>query len=924
MSRTAARKIHCAQVVLDPAAVVKELVENALDAGSTRINIRIRGKAALDSITVSDNGTGIAGDDYPALCLPSATSKLAEFEDLDSIATFGFRGEALSAICAIAKSVSFLTRTDKDVVATSLKYSSDGSLSEQTSAARPVGTTTYVEDLFHNLPVRRKDALKNATREISRCVAVVQALALISVHTRIELKVASDVKVQSQPFNPEGLRPSAQYATTPLSLSALRITARSILGGKVASSLVELSSVKVASVLPPGRGSSLGLTSNVGSESVSPNTDKRAYYGCSGLVSSASLDANGAGGRAKSSHQYIFANRRPVDIPRLVRAVNDLYRRVTGLNGASPVLILNLDLPEGTYDVNVSTDKRSLLIREEDGLLSGVVGELERVWSPKKVTAIPTQELIIRPAKNNSPSIDNGMLNTSSPSEKEEGGALPGGRGETEQYSSVSRAGQKVTQGKFPLASSNSEENGTNFDVAAESTRREAGQDKTSSQDGQESPRSHPVAATSRSEAISAEPLRTFAGCGVENFEAGRTIGHLESERQGSVGIPAENLEPKNQQKMNGDGICPYPRSELHQQKITKSLCPAKRDIGSFVARRAEVSVLPKRPKTSRNTSRISRHLNAALESGEFNLGSELSKPAKAARVRVNTDMPSSPSKKRGRGETLTTVAINWDKICNLGCDIPSHSEVSTAAHGMSGSPPDLQFEKASIAESSWSQEPTPQLLRDAEMEMGRLFRQEWFKDLEILGQFNKGFIVCRLGHDLFIIDQHASDEKYNFERLQKTTVISEQRLVRPLALEFSAQDELIVLQHIDAFRAGGFGIEYRARNVPTKRLYLRSQPVSKRTMFVQDDLQEIVAMLKTAVLQSSNFQAKVLRPPRVRAMFASRACRKSIMIGTALKKAQMSRIVRNLATIEHPWTCPHGRPTMRHLCSFPDRKQPC
>ena len=77
---------------------------------------------------------------------------------------------------------------------------------------------------------------------------------------------------------------------------------------------------------------------------------------------------------------------------------------------------------------------------------------------------------------------------------------------------------------------------------------------------------------------------------------------------------------------------------------------------------------------------------------------------------------------------------------------------------------------------------------------MSRLFRQELFLELKVLRQFNSGFTICSLGTDLFIVDQHASDEKYNFEDLQKNTIISRQNLVQPLGLEFSAQDELLVL----------------------------------------------------------------------------------------------------------------------------------
>jgi DNA mismatch repair ATPase MutL len=196
-----------------------------------------------------------------------------------------------------------------------------------------------------------------------------------------------------------------------------------------------------------------------------------------------------------------------------------------------------------------------------------------------------------------------------------------------------------------------------------------------------------------------------------------------------------------------------------------------------------------------------------------------------------------------------------------------------------------------------------------AECELVRVFKQEWFAELQIIGQFNLGFIVCLLnGKDLFIVDQHASDEKFNFEDLQASTVIQTQQLLRPLALDVAAEDELLVIENLGRFRAGGFEIEHRPANPPTRRLYLRSQPSSKRTMFVIDDLREMIATLKASGGIDAWRKEKILRPSRVRAMFASRACRKSVMIGTALSLSQMGKIVRNLGGLNSPWFCPHGR----------------
>jgi DNA mismatch repair protein PMS2 len=131
----------------------------------------------------------------------------------------------------------------------------------------------------------------------------------------------------------------------------------------------------------------------------------------------------------------------------------------------------------------------------------------------------------------------------------------------------------------------------------------------------------------------------------------------------------------------------------------------------------------------------------------------------------------------------------------------------------------------------------------DADAALSRLITKDDFAQMEILGQFNLGFIVTRLGQDLWIVDQHAADEKYNFEDLQKHTRIQSQRLVQPRALELSAADELVAREHVDVLRQNGFEVDVGENSVeddmeeggdePRRRgLHLVAQPISKNTVF--------------------------------------------------------------------------------------------
>jgi DNA mismatch repair protein PMS2 len=244
--------------------------------------------------------------------------------------------------------------------------------------------------------------------------------------------------------------------------------------------------------------------------------------------------------------------------------------------------------------------------------------------------------------------------------------------------------------------------------------------------------------------------------------------------------------------------------------------------------------------------------------------------------------------------------------------------------------------------------------------EVVRLSKND-FADMEIIGQFNLGFILakCR-NNNLWILDQHACDEKFNFERLCRETVIHEQKLMAPMPLKLSVSEESCILEHLDVFEANGFRFQHDPDKPPRHRLSLTALPHSgaqdgrKAVQFGKDDVRALCAILGTqdqddddqdgggtgvdgsgvygnnavrryaggtqsqltqsSSTNSNNANKVIARLPKAIAMFANRACRGSIMIGTALSQKEMESVVRRLSEVEHPWNCPHGRPTMRHV----------
>ncbi|MCL4133721.1 UNVERIFIED_CONTAM: hypothetical protein GTU68_008513 [Idotea baltica] len=151
--------------VLTLATAVKELVENSIDAGSSSVEVRLK-EYGSTMIEVSDNGKGVEPHDFEGLSLKHHTSKLQDFGDLIGVKTFGFRGEALSSLCALSHLI-ITTRHQNQSVGTKLVYNNNGHLVEKTPTSRQVGTTVSLQNLFHTLPVRHKECSSQPKRKIS-------------------------------------------------------------------------------------------------------------------------------------------------------------------------------------------------------------------------------------------------------------------------------------------------------------------------------------------------------------------------------------------------------------------------------------------------------------------------------------------------------------------------------------------------------------------------------------------------------------------------------------------------------------------------------------------------------------------------------------------------------------------------------------
>jgi DNA mismatch repair protein MutL len=302
---TVANKIAAGEVVERPASVVKELLENALDAGATRIIVRLVA-AGRRLIEVQDNGHGMSEENALLAVERHATSKIREAQDLDSILSLGFRGEALASISAVSRFL-LITRREGDESATQLRIDG-GILREVCRTGAPVGTRISVARLYFNTPVRAK-FLKGITTELNHCIDVVQRHAFACAGVGFQLF-----------HNERLLLDVPEHAS-------LRDRTALIWGLSFVQHMVDL-------------------------------TGEQDGFSFHGLIGSPELN------RASRSHQLFYVNRRPVSNPSMLYGFQRAYQGLLTV-GRHPVGIVLVDMNPRLVDVNIHPAKREIRFRDE-------------------------------------------------------------------------------------------------------------------------------------------------------------------------------------------------------------------------------------------------------------------------------------------------------------------------------------------------------------------------------------------------------------------------------------------------------------------------------------------------------------------------------------------------------------------------------
>ncbi|XP_078396223.1 DNA mismatch repair protein Mlh1 [Cetorhinus maximus] len=343
LEETVVNRIAAGEVIQRPANAIKEMVENSLDAKSTNIQVTVK-DGGLKLIQIQDNGTGVRKEDLEILCERFTTSKLQKFEDLSSIATYGFRGEALASISHVAH-VTVTTKTADGKCAFRASYCDGRLKAPPKPCAGNQGTQITVEDLFYNIVTRRK-ALKNPSDEYSR---IVEVMSRYAIHNS---GVSFAVKKQGETV--------ADVRTLPNASTLDNI--RTIFGNAVSRELIEVCL-----------------------------EDSKFAFKMKGYISNANYSV-------KKCIFLLFINHRLVESSALRKAIEAVYAAYLPKN-THPFLYLSLEILPQNVDVNVHPTKHEVHFLHEDSIIESVQQHVEsKLLGSNSSRTYFTQTLLPGPA----------------------------------------------------------------------------------------------------------------------------------------------------------------------------------------------------------------------------------------------------------------------------------------------------------------------------------------------------------------------------------------------------------------------------------------------------------------------------------------------------------------------------------------------
>ncbi|KAG0662577.1 hypothetical protein C6P45_001087 [Maudiozyma exigua] len=898
-------RITSGQVITDLISAVKELLDNSIDAGANQIDLIFQ-NYGIDSIECSDNGSGINEANFQTLTLKHYTSKLNEFNDIMNIVTLGFRGEALFSLCNISKLI--ITTTTHGPKANKIEYDKNGKILSNNITSRNTGTTIEVQEIFKNLPVRRRDFIKSAKNQFTKCITLLQSYAII--HEKIKFTIVN--------INSNNGRKNTILRTNKnedMSKKILNVFGPTCLRGLIEIN-ISLDLNEVHEQILKRENKLLRLMNNENSDDVLLLKESNNIIKVSGYISKSSVGI----GHNSRDRQFIYINKRPITYPAINKCFNETFKSFNNeTNVKHPIFFINFEINPNLIDINVTPDKRTVLLHNEDIIIDLLREGLIGFFESQDVSIVKSSTLQKRKIEDTDELGDIKELFDTRDEEDSKLNII-----EQQDHKRPRRNSNKIIEIYTGKNSHDNSDDLINNDTELSSIMDINRSDLPSSQvvedlfldsepisDKKESSVDDGLATSSTNEASDNNEPEAYSEIIEDQSQNDNSINRTKINLSDFKN--PEYVEPEdsivrtcNYDHCSGDESNNVVVMEIgddiiqSQVKMTQSkgliFIDDKRDnvqedlpVGDDsvisdedndddlvqVGKPMETNVRVPIPKFSEDLLSVRLKLQSICDEREklFKKKTEIY----GLDLNVNMDIENMKSNYNDVCNKLTEWEIikskDHDKNDNTGLEIDEDNNV-----------------------------------QDIAKKLTLTINKNDFNEMNVVGQFNLGFIITTKENkkenkmDLFIIDQHASDEKYNFETLQKETIFKSQRLIVPEKLDLNVIDELTVLDNVEILE--------KMDEEPGSKIKLVSKRTSKNTTFGIDDLYELIGMIR----EHDGIRKDYIRCSKIRSMFAMRACRMSIMVGKPLNRKTMKSVVNNLSGLDKPWNCPHGRPTMKHL----------
>lgn len=887
MNDNCVKLISAGEKINDIETTVRELIENSIDAGATNIEVKLN-KFGFESIEIEDNGTGIKEEDLKFIGERYHTSKITNYKKFqEELQTFGFRGEALACLCSIA-SLSVITKSADSPTGTRVTFNKNGSKGKTEPVARSIGTTIIVKNLFHSLPVRRKELEASAKRQYDKVVRAIYEHLL--VRPEIKFTLCKGIKMKKEKdfthggTTQENVIISIFGIKTMESLVALNKT---ILTPEQSARLVDSTQIsnqpneqrKNININEISQQSEEQLNGNnnlkeepldskmMGSQFYRRTSNSRYAkqipdYKIHGYISKVGQ------GRYTTDCQFLFVNRKPCDLPRVSRLINQIYRNHSP--NQHPFFCIFIEVQPWAVDFNVPR-KRGVILSDETKLCEVLNDIFDTIFAPAAPSGVPCMDSC---ATVNLTCQEPKVLQTKKIREL------------SEEPNDDSR---NISFYKKPRRESN------------ELTSREANRLTQPSGVNIEDTEPHTEPTVESIRIPGGEPNAESKRESIDEFfketPGEPTVVQIEESISKPIEAPSRqpsetpNLEPTGEptpvfsgEPIEKNSVDPIPEHFIDSYLPKPIIEPQTSESASQETNKSHIDDLAVCLYDGIDNSNSSYETMDSYNDASIAelLSIDYFRCRLIQKTIIDDDLDVSVSIEFLEDLSEALSRERTQRLC-----VSDFKEYSFAIH--------------------------PDFSRVSEEQLKINLSRQSFVNMDIVGQFNRGFIITRFNDHIFIIDQHASHERFNFEDQLDKCPLNEQPMVRPKPLLLTMIQENAVIDNIDEFTKRGFRFAIDENKLSGYRVQLSSISVCKGhgldVHLDKGDVEELI----NVILNSPNV-VKNYTLEKVKNLAATRACRKSVMIGEPLTRSQMHDIVSKMSGLQNPWICAHGRPTIRHL----------